>query len=232
MLRANQFQLSGRRKTVGKRGFTLTEVLVVIAIMIVLAALLFPAFARGKEQAKFKECQSRLHQLSAAFNLYRIDNDGLGYVWASYDGKGYTYPYNSFEPMASYIGSGDVVWCPLKSTNAIVATDFYHYRTWAEVFPKDPKHLVLRRPFAPEPGTVVVYCANHTEDKGDPRYNDRNNLRIGIYPFAREDMSVGMAKSSQIELWHYGDKGLTQENDPTKTAVLKFPGEPWPLTKE
>ncbi|MBX3111978.1 MAG: prepilin-type N-terminal cleavage/methylation domain-containing protein [Fimbriimonadaceae bacterium] len=57
------------------RAFTLIELLVVIAIIAVLAAILFPVFARAKEAAKKAACLSNLKQLGLAFQLYMDDND-------------------------------------------------------------------------------------------------------------------------------------------------------------
>lgn len=60
-----------------KRGFTLIELLVVIAIISILAALLFPVFARAKEAAKKATCLSNARQIGMAATLYLTDYDGL-----------------------------------------------------------------------------------------------------------------------------------------------------------
>ncbi|MBS1708047.1 MAG: prepilin-type N-terminal cleavage/methylation domain-containing protein [Armatimonadetes bacterium] len=60
-----------------KKAFTLIELLVVIAIIAILAALLFPVFARSKETAKKSACLSNLKQLGTAFALYLGDHDGV-----------------------------------------------------------------------------------------------------------------------------------------------------------
>ncbi|MBI1176800.1 prepilin-type N-terminal cleavage/methylation domain-containing protein [bacterium] len=57
-------------------GFTLIEMLVVIAIIAVLAALLLPALGRSKERARTIECMNNLHQLQVAWQLYIGDNNG------------------------------------------------------------------------------------------------------------------------------------------------------------
>lgn len=56
-----------------RRGFTLIEILVVIAIIALLAALLFPVFARAREGARTKVCLSNMKQLGLGFQQYLND---------------------------------------------------------------------------------------------------------------------------------------------------------------
>jgi prepilin-type N-terminal cleavage/methylation domain-containing protein len=59
-----------------KKGFTLIELLVVIAIIAILAAILFPVFARAREQARKSNCQNNLKSCAVALQLYWGDYDG------------------------------------------------------------------------------------------------------------------------------------------------------------
>ncbi len=59
-----------------RRAFTLIELLVVIAIIALLAAILFPSFARARENARKTSCGSNLRQLGLAFTQYQADYDG------------------------------------------------------------------------------------------------------------------------------------------------------------
>ncbi len=56
-------------------GFTLIEVLVVIAIIALLASLLFPVFSKAKENGRQVTCKSNLHQIFMAFKMYMKDHD-------------------------------------------------------------------------------------------------------------------------------------------------------------
>jgi prepilin-type N-terminal cleavage/methylation domain-containing protein/prepilin-type processing-associated H-X9-DG protein len=56
-------------------GFTLIELLVVIAIIAILAAILFPVFARARENARKSSCASNLKQIGTAWAMYAQDYD-------------------------------------------------------------------------------------------------------------------------------------------------------------
>ena len=73
-------------------GLTLIEVLVVIAVLGVLAAILVPALGRGRDAAQSARCMDNLRQLGLATQLYWDDNDGQTFPYllgATNGGKRY-----------------------------------------------------------------------------------------------------------------------------------------------
>ncbi len=58
-----------------KKGFTLMEVLVVVAIISILAGMLTPALSRAREKAREAEIKNNLKQLGYLVSLYQLDND-------------------------------------------------------------------------------------------------------------------------------------------------------------
>ena len=66
-----QYELSGLRR----QAFTLIELLVVIAVIAILAAILFPVFARARENARRSACQSNLKQIGLGVLQYTQDYD-------------------------------------------------------------------------------------------------------------------------------------------------------------
>ncbi len=58
-----------------RKGFTLIELLVVIAIIAILAAILFPVFARARDKARQTSCLSNVKELGLAVQMYVADHD-------------------------------------------------------------------------------------------------------------------------------------------------------------
>ena len=101
-----------------RKGFTLIELLVVIAIIAILAAILFPVFARAREKARQANCQSNLKQITLGWLMYIQDYDEtvppLYTVTPGISG-GY---FHTPELLHPYIKNAQLWLCPSDRTNA------------------------------------------------------------------------------------------------------------------
>jgi type II secretion system protein G len=59
-----------------KKGFTLIELMIVIAIIAILAAILVPNFLRARAQGQLTACKSNLKNIGTAMEMYSSDNQG------------------------------------------------------------------------------------------------------------------------------------------------------------
>jgi len=96
------------------RGFTLIELLVVIAIIAILAAILFPVFARAREKARITSCQNNMKQIGTAVAIYRSDYDGrMPMDWyLSENNRVYRWIHTTY----SYVFDNNVYQCPSNPT--------------------------------------------------------------------------------------------------------------------
>lgn len=96
-----------------KRGFTLIELLVVIAIIAILAAILFPVFARAREKARQTSCLSNLKEIALAGLMYAQDYDETYCRTYHYYGSGgpnnLRFWQNQLQP---YVKNWQIMICP------------------------------------------------------------------------------------------------------------------------
>lgn len=171
-----------------RRGFTLIELLVVIAIIAILAAILFPVFARAREKARQTSCLSNIKQITLAVLSYVQDYDETLFYIHHYDqlGDGGRLMYPCIRVMP-YVKNEQVFLCP--SRKGSIYTDYawnyaYHgicnYAYSLGQFRKPAEFMVVMD------GTN--YCFHHhthTNNTGtpgsysaaiDPRHNDGVNI--------------------------------------------------------
>jgi prepilin-type N-terminal cleavage/methylation domain-containing protein/prepilin-type processing-associated H-X9-DG protein len=112
-------KLSGKVVMRMRRGFTLIELLVVIAIIAILAAILFPVFAKAREKARQTSCLSNAKQLCLGILQYAQDYDEMMFpltYTAGGTATGYTCAWPSlFYP---YVKNNQIFKCPSDSTTA------------------------------------------------------------------------------------------------------------------
>lgn len=121
-----------------KKAFTLIELLVVIAIIALLAAILFPVFARARENARRASCQSNLKQIALGVLQYTQDyderfplaRDANGTAQTDTSMPGYYYVANNsgdrvihwMDFIFPYVKSVQVFGCPSAKTRSSATT--------------------------------------------------------------------------------------------------------------
>jgi prepilin-type N-terminal cleavage/methylation domain-containing protein/prepilin-type processing-associated H-X9-DG protein len=91
-----------------RRGFTLIELLVVIAIIAILAAILFPVFARAREKARANTCLSNCKQLMLGLLMYVQDYDEM---FPAYGGNWDPTTFYNVQ-LAPYVKNTNLYMCP------------------------------------------------------------------------------------------------------------------------
>jgi len=99
------------------RGFTLVELLVVIAVIALLMAILLPTLQRVKRQAKAVGCRSNLRQWGLAFSMYTSENEGRFYT-------NYGYPFSPLRSHYPYLNK--LLLCPM-ATKRVDRPGLYDY---------------------------------------------------------------------------------------------------------
>ena len=127
-----------------KKGFTLIELLVVIAIIAILAAILFPVFAKAREKARQTTCISNQKQIALAVNMYVQENEETmpmadGWVTAiDLSGKVLTCPNTPTLPI-SYVYNNHVAGLKLgeiqEPVEVVLTADGKHEATAAVTGP-------------------------------------------------------------------------------------------------
>lgn len=115
-----------------RRGFTLIELLVVIAIIAILAAILFPVFARARENARRSSCASNMKQLGLGFAQYNQDYD------SRYPGAGnyqkWTAGNGHWVAGAGKLAGDAAPYTPTGAVADVTAGSLYSYTKSAQVY--------------------------------------------------------------------------------------------------
>ncbi len=104
---------------VRRRGFTLIELLVVIAIIAILAAILFPVFARARERARQTSCLSNIKQITLGALMYAQDFGEA--VPESLDADMNSYWHEKIMP---YVMNEQIFTCPSTRSTSLTWSNF------------------------------------------------------------------------------------------------------------
>ncbi len=191
------------------RGFTLIELLVVIAIIAILAAILFPVFAKAREKARQTSCLSNLKQLGLAVNMYMQDYDStLPYrpiaqapappttsVWAA------DIVYGQFLP---YVKNSQLWLCPTKKNVAEFGTTFSTYSVngyvlYPELYPPGNPVGPVTESSIPNPSEFIFFydrIVGYAENQQP--HNGGTNRQ---YMDGHAKWTKGVPKNSEFRWW-------------------------------
>lgn len=143
-----------------RKGFTLVETLVVIAIIAILAAILFPVFAQAREKARQVDCISNIRQIGMGLMMYVQDHDEY-------------YPVGQYNRDANHMQWKYDIAYTLKSGNPFGMGGIYVCRS----FPFQPKPLQGFESAEPRASAYAGHARLFPDGDGlDPK--------LGISPFA------------------------------------------------
>lgn len=161
-----------------RKGFTLIELLVVIAIIAILAAILFPVFARAREKARQSACLSNTKQLGTAFQMYVQDYDDTMILFGS--------PTYAFILMP-YVENEDLFTCP-ASQNRFDGSSSYSMsvgcNVWSMYYPGLAGHeLGLAQ--CKRPAETIIFADSARAHPSDPNNMDyAGHYLVQADPFA------------------------------------------------
>jgi prepilin-type N-terminal cleavage/methylation domain-containing protein len=178
--------------------FTLIELLVVIAIVAILAAILFPVFARAKEMAKKTTCLSNLKQIGLATTLYAGDyDDRFPVLWPKIDpvNGGTTNWVPTDLQVIPYMKTDGLWSCP---SDSVARSDVSRYRFWDGAY----RAKRLRRSYAYVGAIHTVEANGEDPNSGlafrpDWRGNDYRARTVS-------DLSDPSATIAWVEQWPVG----------------------------
>ncbi len=168
-------------KTRTKNGFTLIELLVVIAIIAILAAILFPVFARARENARRASCQSNLKQITLGIKQYVQDYDELYPTYLGNNDSA-TAEWGWAGAIQPYVKSTQIFQCPSEPTSPSGATSvssgysdyFYNLRISSASYSGTYTDAVKDSAFTYTSNTIMIgdwITSSGASNVGDaPRY--------------------------------------------------------------
>ncbi len=110
---------------VSRKGFTLVEILIVVVILGILAAIVIPQFSNASSDSKLATLKTNLQTVRCQLELYKIEHDDIYPVLASFEDAMVTtgkylqkVPTNPFTGNAAIAASGTSAWIYVVTTDA------------------------------------------------------------------------------------------------------------------
>lgn len=231
----------GKKAIKCQAGFTLMELLIVIAIIVVLAALSFPVVIKFREKARLSKCSGNLRQIGIALNGYISENNGrfpdgsadvswkpgitTSRCWydaaAEYMGREYV-PYHNGDPLPEVFG------CPSGHGKAFEPAWPYTGDYAANLYLGHPNHKVMT-------------AASVDRPESTPYVQDtvkQNNFGAGIYApgFSKTAGTAFAARHNgrgnilwvdgHVTSWTYAEY-MAFANDPKRGGAYNFIRGKW-----
>jgi prepilin-type processing-associated H-X9-DG protein/prepilin-type N-terminal cleavage/methylation domain-containing protein len=189
------------------QSFTLIELLTVIAIISILAALLFPSISTAKQRAHCIQCMSNLKQIGLAMAMYGDDHGVYPWGWYSNPPNDMSWSVYLNPPLSKLQGTdaydknsrSPVLTCPaasIKSTNQIMCSYSVHNRVFGN---------------SADPGVTAPTYPRH-------------------YPFEQRTFEIvlaadaGLYPDGEAAACFYGHSGMDQDYNPTTAEDPADPG--------
>lgn len=99
-----------------KKGFTMIELMIVVAIIAILASIIMPKLGAGRNKAQLASCKSNLRHIVIAMQMYSQDNGGY---YTPNTGTGYAGYWDCSYLVPTYLRSG--LYCPLGNRYLIAS---------------------------------------------------------------------------------------------------------------
>jgi prepilin-type N-terminal cleavage/methylation domain-containing protein/prepilin-type processing-associated H-X9-DG protein len=172
---------SHREHRLHRKGFTLIELLVVIAIIAILAAILFPVFARARENARRAACQSNLKQIGLAYMQYIQDYDEKTMI-ASASGGSNSPAVAWTVALMPYTKSRQIYVCPSATGSVSVAYTYNLEVARDATTGSNPRHIASIPMAAQSPMFVEAFGTTYVPPS--------DNVQQAIYNFWNGNGSV------------------------------------------